>query len=207
MKSEGLGDTIEKFTKVTGIKKLVNNMSDDCGCNKRKEKLNKIFPNNDVDTDPKRTDIIEQNNAKAFFKNLEINRQKADVIETQRLKNIANNNTKTLFRPGVSPVKEAKKTLIKKILPKIGLASVGKIIARNNPVIKFAEIFLGSQSAYAPNRADIYFKNMEKKWKDDERKEAIKGMSQSEINVYDNMEKIKSSPSRSKNPNVNFSQG
>tara|TARA_R110002167_G_scaffold70437_1_gene198512 strand:+ start:4663 stop:4806 length:144 start_codon:yes stop_codon:yes gene_type:complete len=44
MKSEGLGDTIEKFTKVTGIKKLVNNMSDDCGCNKRKEKLNKIFP-------------------------------------------------------------------------------------------------------------------------------------------------------------------
>jgi len=45
-KSRGLGDTIEKITKVTGIKKVVNKITGkkDCGCGKRKEKLNEIFP-------------------------------------------------------------------------------------------------------------------------------------------------------------------
>ena len=44
MKSKGLGDTIEKITKATGIKKVVNKVAgEDCGCNKRREKLNKIF--------------------------------------------------------------------------------------------------------------------------------------------------------------------
>ena len=47
-RSRGLGDTIEKFTKATGIKKVVDKVGKvtgrDCGCNKRKEKLNKIFP-------------------------------------------------------------------------------------------------------------------------------------------------------------------
>ena len=44
MKSKGLGDSLEKFTKATGIKKLVDNIPGDCGCAKRKEKLNKVFP-------------------------------------------------------------------------------------------------------------------------------------------------------------------
>ncbi len=48
MKSKGLGDTIEKITKATGIKTVVDKVSKvtgkDCGCGKRKEKLNKIFP-------------------------------------------------------------------------------------------------------------------------------------------------------------------
>jgi hypothetical protein len=44
MKSKGLGDSIEKFTKATGIKKIVDNIPGDCGCSKRKEKLNKAFP-------------------------------------------------------------------------------------------------------------------------------------------------------------------
>ena len=45
-KSKGLGDSIEKFTKATGIKKVVDKISGkkDCGCNKRKEALNKAFP-------------------------------------------------------------------------------------------------------------------------------------------------------------------
>jgi len=43
-KSKGLGDTIEKITKATGIKKVVDLLFDDCGCDKRKEKLNKMFP-------------------------------------------------------------------------------------------------------------------------------------------------------------------
>ena len=47
-KSKGLGDSIEKITKATGIKKVVDKVAKvtgkDCGCNKRKEKLNKMFP-------------------------------------------------------------------------------------------------------------------------------------------------------------------
>ena len=38
MKSKGLGDTIEKITETTGIKKLVELIPGDCNCNKRKEK-------------------------------------------------------------------------------------------------------------------------------------------------------------------------
>jgi len=49
-KSKGLGDSIEKFTKATGIKKLVNKsyevLKKDCGCGKRKETLNRLFPYN-----------------------------------------------------------------------------------------------------------------------------------------------------------------
>ena len=44
MESKGLGDSIEKFTKATGIKKLVDSIPGDCGCNKRKDILNKYFP-------------------------------------------------------------------------------------------------------------------------------------------------------------------
>ena len=48
-KSKGLGDSIEKITKATGIKTLVQLGAkyvgkEDCGCNKRKETLNKKFP-------------------------------------------------------------------------------------------------------------------------------------------------------------------
>lgn len=42
--SEGLGDTIAKITKKTGIDKVVNFLAgEDCGCDKRKEVLNKAF--------------------------------------------------------------------------------------------------------------------------------------------------------------------
>ena len=49
MKSRGLGDDIEKYiTKPLGIKKVVDTVADaldaDCGCEKRKEKLNQWFP-------------------------------------------------------------------------------------------------------------------------------------------------------------------
>ena len=44
-KSKGLGDSIEKFTKATRIKQLVEKVTKgDCGCDKRKENLNKKFP-------------------------------------------------------------------------------------------------------------------------------------------------------------------
>ena len=42
--SKGLGDTIAKVTKATGIDKVVKFLlGDDCGCDERKEKLNKLF--------------------------------------------------------------------------------------------------------------------------------------------------------------------
>ena len=48
MKSKGLGDSIEKITKATGIKAGVDYIFDkmgiDCGCEKRKKRLNSIFP-------------------------------------------------------------------------------------------------------------------------------------------------------------------
>ena len=39
-KSKGLGDSIEKLTKYTGIKPLVKKIIPNCGCDGRKEKLN-----------------------------------------------------------------------------------------------------------------------------------------------------------------------
>jgi hypothetical protein len=47
-KSKGLGDTIEKITTATGIKKVVETVAKatgkDCGCNKRRDALNRAFP-------------------------------------------------------------------------------------------------------------------------------------------------------------------
>tara|TARA_R100000278_G_scaffold94959_1_gene72486 strand:- start:254 stop:478 length:225 start_codon:yes stop_codon:yes gene_type:complete len=50
-KPKGLGDTVERFTKATGIKSFTNFLSSNgvfgkkgCGCDKRKEALNKAFP-------------------------------------------------------------------------------------------------------------------------------------------------------------------
>ena len=49
-KSKGLGDSIEKITKATGIKKVVDTVSKvikkDCGCAERKDTLNRLFPYN-----------------------------------------------------------------------------------------------------------------------------------------------------------------
>ena len=49
-KSKGLGDSIEKFTKATGIKKVVEKINKvtkkDCGCDKRQDTLNRFFTYN-----------------------------------------------------------------------------------------------------------------------------------------------------------------
>ena len=50
-KSKGLGDTIKKITSATKIDKLAKKIAkavgkDDCGCDERQEKLNKMFPYN-----------------------------------------------------------------------------------------------------------------------------------------------------------------
>ncbi len=44
-KSKGLGDSIEKVFKATGIDNVAKKvLGDDCGCEERKELLNKAFP-------------------------------------------------------------------------------------------------------------------------------------------------------------------
>lgn len=48
-KSKGLGDTIAKVTKATGIDKVAEGVAkamgkEDCGCGKRQDKLNEMFP-------------------------------------------------------------------------------------------------------------------------------------------------------------------
>ena len=68
MKSKGLGDTIEKFTKATGIKKLVDTIPGGCNCDHRKDWFNKhncfkdkICRNNCLDV------CIDYNNKFQFF--------------------------------------------------------------------------------------------------------------------------------------------
>ena len=44
-KSKGLGDTVEKVFKATGVDKVAKwVLGEDCGCSERKEFLNKLFP-------------------------------------------------------------------------------------------------------------------------------------------------------------------
>ena len=48
-KSKGLGDTIQKVTEATAVEKVVKKFfGEDCGCDKRRERLNKMFPYRDI---------------------------------------------------------------------------------------------------------------------------------------------------------------
>ena len=63
--SKGLGDTVAKITKATGIDKLVKFVAgEDCGCDERKEKLNKLFPY----AKPKCLNEDEFNTLNTYFK-------------------------------------------------------------------------------------------------------------------------------------------
>lgn len=83
-KSKGLGDTIAKVTKATGIDKAVKFIAgEDCGCDKRKEALNKLFPYNK----PECLTEQEYEYLKEFFK---INKIKLKYEEQISLLNISN---------------------------------------------------------------------------------------------------------------------
>ena len=83
--SEGLGDTIEKITKATGIKKVVEVFSEltgvDCGCDERKKKLNERYryePNCFVLSEYEWfTEYLTRHNEKKY--------SKGDVFELVRL--------------------------------------------------------------------------------------------------------------------------
>ena len=42
-KPKGLGDVVEKVTKATGIKKVVEAITDNCGCDERRDRWNEMF--------------------------------------------------------------------------------------------------------------------------------------------------------------------
>jgi hypothetical protein len=48
MKSRGFGDTVDKITTLTGIKRIAKKVADatgeDCGCEARRNALNKMLP-------------------------------------------------------------------------------------------------------------------------------------------------------------------
>ncbi len=60
-KSKGLGDTIDKITTATGIKKVVKKVTGGgCGCGKRKAALNKAFPYKNQSTGKSTNKIINK---------------------------------------------------------------------------------------------------------------------------------------------------
>lgn len=64
MESKGLGDTIAKITEFTGIDKLVDKVTDvlgieDCGCTRRQEALNQMFPYDNIQIP--QPPLVEQN--------------------------------------------------------------------------------------------------------------------------------------------------
>ena len=47
IKAKGLGDTVEQVLEATGVSKIAKwVLGEDCGCEERKKKLNKLFPYN-----------------------------------------------------------------------------------------------------------------------------------------------------------------
>ena len=49
MKDRGLGDTIARFTKASGIKRLADSIPGGCGCKNRQNILNNYFPYSNQD--------------------------------------------------------------------------------------------------------------------------------------------------------------
>jgi hypothetical protein len=100
MKSKGLGDTVEKITTFTGIKKLAEGLAkiagvEGCGCNERKAILNELFPYEDTSRNFK---VLEEFNIRnnTYFKGEVIDVSKKDrlfpelikLVESKRLEEL-----------------------------------------------------------------------------------------------------------------------
>jgi hypothetical protein len=89
--SKGLGDTIAKITKATGIEKAVKFIAgEDCGCDKRKEVLNKLFPYNRPNclTETEHITLTE------FFKRNQTQVSKSDQLTLLKISNRVFNERK-----------------------------------------------------------------------------------------------------------------
>ena len=95
-KSKGLGDTVEKITKATGIKKAVTwALGEDCGCDERKDSLNKLFPYN-------RSECLTEDEY-TFVKSLEpFHRESYARHEVVRIVQISNRIFHRKDNPGTS---------------------------------------------------------------------------------------------------------
>ena len=80
-KSKGIGDTIEKITKKTGIHWFVKRFVGDCGCDDRRDWLNKRFPYQ-VDLTPLQVERLEQ-----LFDRERLNFNGAETAELYALNN------------------------------------------------------------------------------------------------------------------------
>ena len=83
-KSKGLGDTVEKITEATGVKKAVKALfGDDCGCDERKSKLNKLMSYNV-------TNCLEEKEYNYLSDFLSKNKQRVTMVEQRALLDIFN---------------------------------------------------------------------------------------------------------------------
>lgn len=167
------------------------------------------FVSPDVDVDPSRNDIIQQNNKVANQNN-----------------EVANQNSMNIFKPGLDLKGQAKKKVLTQIAKSGVLGqtvkNVGKLAARANPIATFFQVLLGSQSAYAPNIQDVDHGFYDPddpasvaRWEKKTRLEDIQGMSKREILEYDkkkalekkNMEIKEKTTMRGSGPKHMLSQG
>ena len=82
-KPKGFGDMIEAVTEATGVKKLVKWIAgDDCGCDERKFRLNKMFPKK-----PLCLNQYEHSELDMFFNNA---KGKVNIVEQRKLLAIHN---------------------------------------------------------------------------------------------------------------------
>jgi hypothetical protein len=85
-KAQGLGDTIEQITTVTGIKGIVDTFSEitgiDCGCDERKSKLNKLFSYNS------NINCLNEKDYNALTKYLSASQTTLTAIEQQEVSDI-----------------------------------------------------------------------------------------------------------------------
>ena len=122
---------------------------------------------NTVDVDPSRNDIVQQNN-----------KLSTNQLLAQETK---------MFTPGIDITKSVAKEVIKKKAPKSMLSKALGFMGRR--ALMFGEIFLGSQSAYAPNASHHQmqqkFDQSAKLLAEEQRKKDIAGMGKKEIAEYD----------------------
>lgn len=106
-KSKGLGDTIAKVTKATGIDKAVKFIAgEDCGCTERRIALNKLYPYNK----PECLNENEYNFLKEFYR---IDRNTVTYKEQLQLIAISNRVLHTKLEP--SSCSSCIKSLMNKI--------------------------------------------------------------------------------------------
>jgi hypothetical protein len=85
-KSKGLGDSIEKLTEATGIKKVVEMFTEatgvDCKCDERKVKLNNLFPYN------RNINCLNESDYNKLTKYLSAQQSTLNAIEQQEVSDI-----------------------------------------------------------------------------------------------------------------------